>query len=85
MVEDPEGPFVVCVPAEVPVLFDDNDRGVCVFCGRAVQFRPHIPRPCRLVCMGCFADRVEIGARIGITDQTAVEIVSIVGPIVGPK
>ena len=47
-------PFVLCLRADEPTTFTDNEYGVCIRCGHKVQHRPHVPTPNRLLCLDCF-------------------------------
>lgn len=47
--------FVVCVRADTPSRFDDNETGVCSHCGVAIIFRPHIPKDPPRICLQCAA------------------------------
>ena len=53
--------FVVCCPAEWPTPFSDNPAGACSDCGRAIQFRPHVPKRPPKICIACAGDRARGG------------------------
>jgi hypothetical protein len=73
------GIAVVCVLTSDAVVFDDNRRGQCYFCGRGVQYRPHIPTPHTLVCRICFAERVDDGDEVHVTKRSAEEAYAVLG------
>ena len=57
--DDPEmrnADFVVCLPADRPLMLPDNMVSVCCHCGRAVQHRPTVPREVRKLCVECGYD-----------------------------
>jgi hypothetical protein len=70
---------LVCSRLTTPLIFADNERGVCAECGRAIQFRPHAPRHMQRVCMACALPRMEAGAAKGelevtVTPTTVAEV-----------
>lgn len=67
------GRGVVCALATVRTPFDDNLRGDCHFCHRAVQYRPNVPRPHTLICNECFLERVEDGDEAEVPPSTLLE------------
>lgn len=68
------GAIVICVPSSTPAVFLDDLAGVCVFCGQGVRFRPHAPAPRTLICISCFALRVEPGDTVEPTAKTLDEL-----------
>lgn len=46
--------YLVCLRADLPTPFDDNETGECCKCGVAVQFRPYSPKAPPRVCFECF-------------------------------
>lgn len=77
------GAVLVCAPASLPSLFDDDLFGACSLCGERVRFRPHAP-PIARICLLCFFARVEPGQCVEVTGQTIAELTAIFGPTV-PK
>ncbi len=65
---------IVCVLTTDQTRFDDNVRGVCGFCGIAVQHRPHIPKPSTIMCRLCWLDRASPGDEIHVTQQALAEV-----------
>lgn len=55
--EAEQADYVVCAPAEWETPFADNEAGVCGDCGRAIQFRPHVPKRPPKICVQCCFDR----------------------------
>jgi hypothetical protein len=49
--------FVVCIRADAPSPFADNLTGFCCDCGVKVQYRWHMPRQPKRLCLDCFARR----------------------------
>jgi hypothetical protein len=49
--------FFVCITADSPSPFSDNERGICSGCGVPVQFRPHAPKKPPRLCVGCVVKR----------------------------
>jgi hypothetical protein len=78
MAADPElkgADFVVCLPANRPLMPPDNVVAVCCQCGRAVQHRPSVPRSLRKLCIECGCDRMlEPGAEAKVPKQQMREI-----------
>jgi hypothetical protein len=80
--DDDELVVVVCVGAGEKTHFTDNEFGVCAECGEAVQHRPHIPRPNRLICRECFGDELNARGQGGkpvevmVSRETVVEVLT---------
>jgi hypothetical protein len=53
------GPIVVCVPADAPPKFDDDQFGQCALCGASVRFRPEWPGQYSFICLLCFLVHAE--------------------------
>lgn len=71
--------IVVCMRLTQPLMMPDNDIGICAQCGEAIQFRPHVPKRPRKVCMECVIPRANEAAAKGelhsiITTETAAEL-----------
>jgi hypothetical protein len=46
--------ILVCARVrDQPLLIPDNLTGLCSECAQVVQYRPHAPRPFRLLCVEC--------------------------------
>ena len=72
----PNPKYVVCLRADVPTMFNDNVRAVCMRCGTTIQHRPHIPQPAHLICLQCLhAIEAAAGRRFDyeVTAQTLDE------------
>jgi len=68
--------IVVCAAATDPLYWPDNVRGLCSRCGRAVQHRPDVPRPHRLMCLPCASDGLDTAERIIVTRQTLLDLLA---------
>ena len=56
--EEAEGcDYVVCMPAGRSP-FKDNQHGSCSKCGRAIMFRPHVPKKPPKICYACMIVQV---------------------------
>ena len=45
--------IVVCARLTSPLMMPDNKIGFCAECGEAIQYRPHVPKSPRKMCMEC--------------------------------
>ena len=67
-------PIVVCVSADLPVVFADDRFGTCLVCGGRVRFRPHAPTDGSIVCVLCWIVQAEPGQACFVTDSTLEEL-----------
>jgi len=70
------GRIVVCAPASLPGVFDDDCFGACEICGERVRFRPYVPAHRTLVCLLCFFVHAEPMPRCEIMAETLDELMS---------
>jgi hypothetical protein len=45
--------FIICMPADTPSIYTDNEYGPCSVCGSEVMFRPDVPRSLPKFCLQC--------------------------------
>lgn len=75
---DPTLPLVVCIPVEWWSPFPDNVVGVCDYCGRPIQYRPHIPKPSTLVCTPCYTQIADPWRdQAVLTSHTIAELIAL--------
>ena len=70
--------FIVCLPADRPLVLPDNVVAVCRHCGRKVQHRPYVPSGVKKLCTDCgLAIMKERGdAEILLTKRVRDEVMS---------
>jgi hypothetical protein len=71
------GRIVVCAPASLPGIFDDDCFGACAVCGARVRYRPHVPAHRSLVCLLCFFVNADPGDACVITAESLDELESL--------
>jgi hypothetical protein len=54
-----EADICVCVLADAATPFTDNVFDVCRDCGRAIQYRPHVPKKPPKICVECAVNRMK--------------------------
>jgi hypothetical protein len=74
MAERATASLVICAPAKLPAIFDDDLDGTCAICQQPIRFRPHLPAVRVLVCLECFIVRAEPGAKVQLLDEAAAEL-----------
>jgi hypothetical protein len=78
--EDPEMrdvDFIICLPADCPLVQPDNVFAVCCHCGRKVQHRPYVPLKVKKLCTDCALQMEEDGdADIRLTKQAQDDIIN---------
>jgi len=70
---------VACMRLTQPLLMPDNEIGLCSECGEAIQYRPHVPKLPRKMCLECIGPRASKAAERGelhsiLTPEAAAEI-----------
>ena len=48
-----EAEVLACMRLTSPLLLPDNEIGLCEQCGEAIQFRPHVPKLPKKMCVEC--------------------------------
>ena len=48
-----EAEILACMRLTRPLLLPDNEIGLCEQCGEAIQFRPHVPKLPKKMCIEC--------------------------------
>lgn len=53
-----EAEVLACLRLTQPLLLPDNEIDLCEQCGAAIQFRPHVPKRPKKLCMECVAPMI---------------------------
>lgn len=53
-----EADWVVCVRANSPTAFDDDEYGLCSVCQEVIRFRPSVPDKPPKICIVCLSEKL---------------------------
>lgn len=70
--------FLVCQLLTDPLLMKGNLVGTCTQCFKAIQFRPHVPKEPKKICVECFNSKPDGPAELVISTITAAEVANII-------